>query len=245
MDVTNQIIKLNHVKKIFNNQKVIKDISITIKKNQFTVVVGPSGSGKSTMLNVMSGLLTPSSGEVILDGKDITKMSKDQIRLFRREHVGQIFQSYHLLSYLTARENIEIGAFKNQDLKNLDQLADLLKINHILDKFPAELSGGEQQRIAIGRALIKKPKILFCDEATGALDEENSKNVVKLIHHVKKKFNITIVFITHNLEIAKTADEVITVNNGEIYSVLENKNPLDPDKMNLKYREDKIIGQYE
>lgn len=244
MSVTDQIIKLNHVTKILNNQKVLKNISITIKKNQFTVVVGPSGSGKSTMLNVMSGLLTPSSGKVILDGKDITNMSKDQIRLFRREHVGQIFQSYYLLSYLTARENIEIGAFKNQDLKNLDQLANLLKINHVLDKFPAELSGGEQQRVAIGRALIKKTKILFCDEATGALDEENSKNVVKLVHNVKKKFNITIVFITHNLEIAKTADEVITVNNGEIYSVLENKNPLDPDKMNLRYREDKIIGQY-
>lgn len=194
--------------------------------NSFTVLLGPSGSGKTTLLNILSGLLKPSSGKVYYKDKAITEFSKNQLADWKRKNVSNIFQSYLLLNNLTVRENIEIGMFSPDNGLPLDELSHLLEIHHLLDKFPSELSGGQQQRVAIARAVIKKPDILFCDEATGALDENNSKKVVALLHHLKQSLGLTVIFVTHNLQIAETADRVITIKDGLIHQDKINQNPI-------------------
>lgn len=194
--------------------------------NSFTVLLGPSGSGKTTLLNILSGLLKPSSGKVYYKDKAITEFSKNQLADWKRKNVSNIFQSYLLLNNLTVRGNIEIGMFSPDNGLPLDELSHLLEIHHLLDKFPSELSGGQQQRVAIARAVIKKPDILFCDEATGALDENNSKKVVALLHHLKQSLGLTVIFVTHNLQIAETADRVITIKDGLIHQDKINQNPI-------------------
>lgn len=221
------IIKAENVKKEFNNNDVVlRGISLGIEEDTFTAILGPSGSGKTTLLNVMSGLLKPTSGKVYYKGKAITDMSEGQLADWKRGEVGNIFQNYLLLNNLTARENILIGIAPSSVPLPFDTLTGLLEIDTILDKFPAQLSGGQQQRIAIARAVIKKPSILFCDEATGSLDEANSKKVVELLHTLKNTFGITILFTTHNLQIAETANRVITIKDGLVFQDKINKNAI-------------------
>ena len=205
---------------------VLKKIDLNIEEKTFNVLLGQSGSGKSTLLNIMSGLLSPTSGATYIDKADINHLSEKKLAEIRRNRISNIYQDYMLLSELTVRENIELG--KGKDNIPLNELTDALGISDLLDKYPSQLSGGQRQRTAIARAVIKKPEVLFCDEATGALDEENSRLVVKLLHDLKDKYGITIVFATHNLKISMTADRVITLKDGSIEKDEKNLSPRSP-----------------
>lgn len=213
-------------KRFCNNEETIKGITLSLEEKTFTAVLGPSGSGKSTLLNVLSGLLKATSGKIWYKNRDITQLKERQLADWKRSEVSNIFQNYMLLNNLTARENIQIGISNPSTALPLEKLTQILNIDSILDKFPQQLSGGQQQRVAIARAVIKKPSILFCDEATGALDEANSKQVVKLLHDIKESFGVSILFVTHNLQIAKTANRVITIKDGLISTDRMNQNPI-------------------
>lgn len=221
----------NITKKFYNNEEVLKGITLSLEDATFTAVLGPSGSGKSTLLSVLSGLLKATSGKVWYENKDITQLKEKQLADWKRSEVSNIFQNYMLLNNLTARENIQIGISKPSTSLPFERLTQILKIDSILDKFPEQLSGGQQQRVAIARAVIKKPNILFCDEATGALDEANSKQVVKLLHEIKHNFGVSILFVTHNLQIAETANRVITIKDGLIAADRINQNPISASDM--------------
>lgn len=225
------ILKTENLKKCFEREEVLRGINLEFYENTFTAILGPSGSGKSTLLNCLSGLLKPTEGRVFLENTEITKLPDRQLALIKRKDIGYIFQNYLLLSNLNVDENIRIGAPEQDRILNIDRLAEILDIKDILKKFPSQISGGEQQRVAIARAVIKKPKFLFCDEATGALDEANSKKVVELLHSIKKTFGISIVFITHNSSIAKTADRIIIMKNGFVVSDEKNANPISASDM--------------
>lgn len=220
----------NIIKRYNENEQVLNGINIKISENSFVTIVGPSGSGKSTLMNIISGLQSPSDGEVFVDSVNITNLSNNQLADFRAEKIGNVFQEYNLMQNLTGKENILLGKTSSQYLE-LKEISKFLNINNILNKFPYEMSGGEQQRVSIARALIKKPRILFCDEATGALDEANSKNVVKLLTEINKNYGMTIVFVTHNLEIAKVSERTITMNNGIVVNDEINSKRIDADEM--------------
>lgn len=220
----------NIFKNYTKHDHILKGVSLEINSQSFNVLLGQSGSGKSTLLNILSGLLRPTSGQVLIEGEDINKLNDKGISKIRRNTISNIYQDYMLLDNLTVRENIELGMA--QDNLDIIDLATKLGIDKILDKYPDEVSGGQKQRTAIARAVIKKPKILFCDEATGALDEENSKQVVALLHDIIDMYDVTIVFATHNLKVALTADRVITLGNGKIVQDKINASPLSPEEVN-------------
>lgn len=225
------ILKADSITKTFGAEKVINGITLEIEENTFSVLLGPSGSGKSTLLNILSGLLKPASGAVYHRGKEITVLPEEELAEWLRSFTGNIFQNYLLLNNLNVRENIEIGMNRRGEALDFRQLTEILEIDQLLDKFPAHLSGGQQQRVAIARAVIKKPDILFCDEATGSLDEANSKKVVSLLHSLQRAFGITVLFVTHNLQIAETADRIITMKDGRIFQDRHQENPIRPEEM--------------
>ena len=225
------LLEAKAVSKKFQGRAVLNDVNLTADKGHFIAILGHSGSGKSTLLNVLSSILTPASGKVFYDGEDISSLSKKKIAELRRDKIGFVFQHYMLLPNLTVKENIMLGAKEDTSEDELKELCALLGIEKYLEKYPYMLSGGEQQRVCIARAVIKKPEILFCDEATGALDKDNSINIVKLLHEVKKRFNTTVFFTTHNREIAKTADRVLVLEDGHIVSDYMNEEILSPDMM--------------
>lgn len=225
------ILSAQNITKNFADQEVIKGITLFIEQNTFTAILGPSGSGKSTLLNILSGMNRPSSGVVFNEQVKVSALPEPKLADWKREKVGNVFQNYLLLNNLTAEENIKIGIAPKKTPLPFDRITNLLDIKHLMKKFPFELSGGEQQRVAIARAVIKSPDILFCDEATGALDEMNSKNVVELLHMIKKTFEITILFTTHNQQIAKTADRIIAIKDGNISQDVLNQYPIEAQKM--------------
>lgn len=182
-------------------------------------------------MNIMSGLDTSNFGKVLVDGLDITGLSESERGSFRREHIGFIFQSYYLMTDFNVESNIQMGAYlvKNKDYEDI---IDSLKLNHLLKRMPFELSGGQQQRVAIARAFAKKPKILFCDEPTGALDEENGKQVLNLIQKYQMENNVTVIMVTHNPGIAKMANKVVKMNSGNIVDITENISPISADQVN-------------
>lgn len=220
------ILKAKEIHKSFTNlQKkrldVIKGISLEIKKNKITVIVGASGAGKSTLLHILSGLDRPDSGEILISEQDIFKLSDDKLADFRNNHIGFVFQFHHLLPEFTAAENVAIPLMINSiDLKDaLAKAKDLLKtvgLEDRVDHKPAELSGGEQQRVAVARSLANDPEIIFADEPTGNLDSANSETMNRLFVELRDKFNKTFVIVTHNLELVKLADEVFEIKDGEI-----------------------------
>ena len=221
------ILQSENLKKRYNGrEEVLKGISLEFYENTFSVILGKSGSGKSTLLNIMSGLIKPTSGTVRYDGREITGMPDRDLAVIKRKDFGYVFQNYLLIGNLNAEENIGIGAPDRDAALSRDRLAEMLDIGDILKKFPSQLSAGQQQRVAIARAVIKKPKVLFCDEATGALDETNSKKVVELLHYVKNSFGIAVVFITHNPSIAKTADRIVTIKDGQLSRDEQNPDPI-------------------
>lgn len=205
-----------------NKIQVLKGISLKIKDGDFAVILGASGSGKSTFLNVVSGLEYPDSGKVLYDGTDITTLSDKELTLFRKENVGFIFQQYYLLPNMDVDKNVKMGA----DLagsKDYKTVIEAVGLGEKLHKYPGELSGGEQQRVSVARALAKKPKVLFLDEPTGALDEQTGRQVLEYICKLKKRYGFTIVMVTHNLNIAEMAKTVIKMNSGKISDIYTNE----------------------
>lgn len=225
------LLQAENITKSFDQEEVLKGISLDIEENTFIAVLGPSGSGKSTMLNAISGLMRPTSGIVKYDGKVVSEYSEAQLAEWKRNEVGHVFQNYLLLENLTVEENIKVGISHAKASFSFDRLVKILELENHLKHFPAQLSGGQQQRVAIARAVIKCPKLLFCDEATGALDEKNSKKVVELLHTIKRELGVTILFTTHNHQIAQTADRVITIKDGRLYKDIINTAPIAANEM--------------
>jgi putative ABC transport system ATP-binding protein len=203
----------------------------TIEKGEFCVIVGPSGAGKTTLLNMLGGMDSCDSGSITLDGVSISAMNEKQLTNYRREDVGFVFQFYNLIQNLTALENVELASEICKNAHNPAETLDAVGLSHRLNNFPAQLSGGEQQRVSIARALAKNPKILLCDEPTGALDYVTGKMILKILQETCRKMEKTVIVITHNSAIARMADRVIHIKNGRINHVEENPAPLDIDQI--------------
>ena len=219
------------LKKIYKSGEVetpaLNGINLDIDEGELIVALGPSGSGKTTLLNIFGGLDTATEGQLLWDGKDISKYSQQELTLFRRDNVGFIFQSYNLLPNLTVRENVESGARLSKNPLDINKIINTVGLSDKKDKFPYQLSGGEQQRVSIARAIAKNPKILFCDEPTGALDEKNSKIVLSMLQKINKSTDTTIFMITHNLGIADMAHRVLKMNDGRIVETKMNSSVID------------------
>ena len=195
------------------------DVSMTVKQGEIVSIVGASGSGKSTLLHVMGGVDTPTSGKVVVDGKDITKLNDEQMAIFRRRKVGFIFQAYHLIPVLTVEENITMPILldhRKPDREYVERIMELLGLQDRRKHLPNQLSGGQQQRTAIARALANQPSLILADEPTGALDSKNGNEVIALLQSSVKKLNQTLVLITHNIDLAREADRIIKIADGEI-----------------------------
>ncbi|MEG1409922.1 MAG: ABC transporter ATP-binding protein [Terrisporobacter sp.] len=218
---------LKEVNKVYENGSIstvaLRDINVTIEKGEFVVILGPSGSGKSTLLNVISGLDRPSSGEIYYMDEKISNYSEEELTKFRRKNLGFIFQQYNLLQNITVRDNIEIGSAIGENPLSTEEVLKSVSLEEQGDKYPSQLSGGQQQRVSIARSIAKNPKILFCDEPTGALDEKTGKQVLDIIQSMNEKYKMTTVVITHNTNIADMADTVFKMNSGEIVEVIKNE----------------------
>ncbi len=215
--------------------KALDGVNLSLDEGKVYVVLGPSGSGKSTLLNMLGGLDVLTSGEIIVDGINISKANKKEMTEYRRKIIGFVFQFYNLVPDLTALENIEVVSDISNKENNLDidEIMESLEISNLKDRFPRELSGGQQQRIAIARALVKNPKILLCDELTGALDTKSSRSVLKVIEKVNQKYHTTIMIITHNEAIQGIADVIIRFKDGQVHSIENNENKITAEELEL------------
>ena len=215
-------LELNQIKKSFgsgeNRVEVLKGIDLAVEKGEFCVLLGPSGSGKSTLLNILGGIDRADSGDILIDGERMADMNEKALTLYRRRHLGYIFQMYNLIPNLTVRENIEVGAYLSRRPLDADELLHLLGLWDHRGKLPNQLSGGQQQRTSIGRAIVKNPDILLCDEPTGALDYKTGKEILKLIETVNQKYGNTVIMVTHNDAIRLMADRVVRLRDGAIRS---------------------------
>ncbi|MBU5593873.1 ABC transporter ATP-binding protein [Amphibacillus sp. MSJ-3] len=200
-------------------------ITFEIEAGEFAVILGPSGAGKSTVLNILGGMDKPDEGEIWVDGKNIAKYTMKQLTQYRRDEVGFVFQFYNLVPNLTARENLELATQISPNALDVDQVLASVGLAHRMDNFPAQLSGGEQQRVAIARALAKNPKLLLCDEPTGALDIETGKQILKLLQNTARETKTTVIVITHNSSIASMADRVIYINDAKVRETVINPRP--------------------
>ncbi|MBR5203513.1 MAG: ABC transporter ATP-binding protein [Clostridia bacterium] len=205
--------------------KALDNVCFPIEKGEFVIVVGPSGAGKTTVLNILGGMDKATSGEIIVDDIDIGKFNEKALTKFRRDDVGFVFQFYNLVQNLTALENVELSSqMKSDALDAADILAEV-GLGSRLDNFPSQLSGGEQQRVSIARAIAKNPKLLLCDEPTGALDYITGKSILKLLQDMCRERNMTVVVITHNSALTPMADKIIKIKNGQVDRILINENP--------------------
>ena len=218
-----KILKVENLSKIYgeNEAKVIAldNISFSVNEGEFVAIIGPSGSGKSTLLHILGGIDKASTGRVIIDNQDISKLSDEELAKYRRRTVSLIFQFYNLIPILNVKENLSLPNMldnKKTDNTKLNELINILGLNGKEEKLPNQLSGGEQQRVSIGRSLMSNAKILLADEPTGNLDSKNSSEIVKLLKQYNEKYNQTIIIVTHNLEIAKQTDRIITIQDGKI-----------------------------
>ena len=223
-------LELEDIRKSYGEKEyrveVLKGISLSVEKGEFVVLLGPSGSGKSTLLNIIGGIDHPDEGKIIVDGKILKDMNEAEMNRYRRQHLGYIFQMYHLIPTLTVRENIETGAFLSKNPLDIDELIEVLGLSAHADKLPAQLSGGQQQRTSIGRAIVKNPDILLCDEPTGALDYQTSKEIMKLIERVNQTYHATIIMVTHNDAFKDIADRVIRLRDGQARKNYRNENKI-------------------
>lgn len=206
-------------------------ITFQIHEGEFVVIVGPSGAGKSTVLNILGGMDTCDAGEVKVDGSDIAALSARNLTSYRRNDVGFVFQFYNLVPNLTAKENVELAAQISPNALDAEEVLRSVGLGHRLDNFPAQLSGGEQQRVAIARALAKSPKLLLCDEPTGALDYETGKAILKLLQDTCRKTGTTVIVITHNTAIKPIADRIIEINDAKVRKIRENESPVSIDEI--------------
>ena len=222
-------IEFKNVKKIYKmgevNIEALSGVNFSVDKGEFVVVAGASGAGKSTVLNILGGMDSPSSGQIIVDNKYINNYSNKELITYRRYDIGFVFQFYNLVQNLTAKENVELATQICKDPLDIDEVMEAVGLGDRKNNFPAQLSGGEQQRVAIARALAKNPKLLLCDEPTGALDYNTGKSILKLLQDTCRKMNMTVIIITHNLALTPMGDKVIKVKNGKIESVVVNDNP--------------------
>lgn len=205
---------------------VLNGVDISIEKGEICVLLGPSGSGKSTLLNIIGGIENADEGYIAIDGEKTKDMNEKQLTLYRRKHLGYVFQMYNLIPNLTVRENIEVGAYLSDKPLDIDELMNTLGIADQANKLPSQLSGGQQQRTSIGRAIVKNPDILLCDEPTGALDYNTSKEILKLLEDVNQKYGNTVIMVTHNDAIKNMADRVFTLRDGEIRKNYKNENKI-------------------
>lgn len=202
-------------------------INFEINKGEFVVIVGASGAGKTTVLNMLGGMDTCDEGEIIVDGNDIAKYKRKQLIEYRRFDIGFVFQFYNLVANLTAKENVDLATQISKDAVSSEDVLKMVGLEDRMDNFPSQLSGGEQQRVSIARALAKKPKLLLCDEPTGALDYNTGKTILKLLQDTCRNSGMTVVVITHNQAIAPMADRIIKIKNSKVSSVKLNDNPVD------------------
>ena len=230
-----EFVKLQDITKIYKMGEVeiraADKISFSIKKGEFVVIVGPSGAGKTTVLNILGGMDTATSGTLLVDGEDITSYNARQLTGYRREDIGFVFQFYNLIPNLTALENVELALQICRDPLDAAEVLNDVGLGGRLDNFPAQLSGGEQQRVSIARALAKNPKLLLCDEPTGALDYNTGKAILKLLQNMCRERGMTVIVITHNQALAPMADRLIHIKNGQVSRMELNENPTSIDEI--------------
>lgn len=223
-------IQLNEVSKKYRSgqSEIIANdkISFSLDEGRLLIIVGASGAGKTTLLNIIGGMEKASSGDILIDGKNLSKLNENELTKYRRDDVGFVFQHYNLIPNLTALENVELASEISKDSLKADEVLDQVGLSKREGNFPSQLSGGEQQRVAIARALAKNPKLLLCDEPTGALDYQTGKNILKLLQDASRNFNSTVIIITHNSLIKPMADEVIELKDGKILNAYTNENPV-------------------
>lgn len=223
-------VEIKGIKKHFgegdSRVEVLKGIDLSIGKGEMCVLLGPSGSGKSTLLNIIGAIESADEGYIAINNEKTRLMSEKKLTLYRRKHLGYVFQMYNLIPNLTVRENIEVGAYLSDNPLDIDELMNTLGISDQANKLPSQLSGGQQQRTSIGRAVVKNPDILLCDEPTGALDYNTSKEILKLLEDVNKKYGNTVIMVTHNDAIKNMADRVFTLRDGEIRKNYVNENKI-------------------
>ena len=205
---------------------VLKGINISLNKGEICVLLGPSGSGKSTLLNIVGGIDTADAGYISIDGQKTKDMSEKALTNYRREHLGYVFQQYNLIPNLNIRENIEVGSYLSKNPLDVEEIIQTLGLYEHRHKLPNQLSGGQQQRTSIGRAIVKNPNILLCDEPTGALDYNTSREILKLIELVNQKYNTTMIIVTHNEAITQMADRIVTMRDGKVRKNYINENKI-------------------
>jgi putative ABC transport system ATP-binding protein len=221
-------LEIRNLKKSFGSgntrQDVLRGMNFSVKKGEFCILLGPSGSGKSTLLNIIGGIDTPDDGYISINGDKLEEMDEKTITMYRRKHLGYVFQMYNLIPNLNVKENIEVGAYLSDNPLDVDELLGILGLEEHKYKYPNQLSGGQQQRVSIGRAVVKNPDILMCDEPTGALDYNTSKEILGLIEDCNRKYGNTVVMVTHNEAIRLMADHVIKLRDGMVrYNDISNK----------------------
>ncbi len=228
-------VKLENITKVYKMGEVeiraADNINFSIKKGEFVVIVGPSGAGKTTVLNILGGMDTATSGKLIVDGEDITAYNAKKLTGYRREDIGFVFQVYNLVPNLTALENVELALQICKEPLDAKEVLEEVGLGDRLDNFPAQLSGGEQQRVSIARALAKNPKLLLCDEPTGALDYNTGKAILKLLQNMCRERGMTVIVITHNQALAPMADRLIHIKNGQVSKMELNENPMSIDEI--------------
>ena len=229
-------IRVEHLSKIYhqgqeNEVRALDDVSFTLEEGEFVVILGPSGAGKSTLLNIMGGMDSPTTGTYEISGRDVSKFKEKELTLFRRKDIGFVFQFYNLINHLTALENVEMSAAISDHPFEAKETMEKVGLGNRLGNFPAQLSGGEQQRTAIARALVKNPEMLLCDEPTGALDSKTGAAIIELLHSLCFDFKKTVVMVTHNAAIGQVATRLIKVADGRIVSNTINEHPLKPSEV--------------
>jgi putative ABC transport system ATP-binding protein len=233
--LSQHIVELSNVTKIYGMGNVsvhaLTGVDLTIQRGDFVVILGPSGSGKTTLLNFIGGIDAPTSGSIVVDGTDITHFNEGELTGYRRTKIGFVFQFFNLIPTLTAKENVELAAELVEKPRDALEVLAQCGLKEKADRFPSELSGGEQQRVAIARAIVKNPPILLCDEPTGELDSETGKKILSVLRRLNKEAGITVVFVTHNSVIAQIADKIVRLKNHEIDRIDHNESPLDPEEV--------------
>jgi len=233
--MSNIAVKVTDLKKYYQmgevTVKALRGDSFEIIDGEFIVVLGPSGSGKSTLLNMIGGMDQPTSGTVMFYEDEVTQYNEKELTQYRRDKIGFVFQFYNLMANLTARENVELATEICSDPLDIDEVMNDVGLDDRKSHFPSQMSGGEQQRVAIARAVAKNPKLLLCDEPTGALDYSTGKSILRLLVNINEKYNKTVMVITHNAAIGNIADTVIKMRSGEIEEIIKNENPMAPERI--------------